>query len=1801
MLSYFVPARGEKTVLKVPLGQSTYYYGRVGLYRCVLTSPNETGAGGPEGAGQHFRDALQAWRPHAAIMPGIAFGNPKAKRLQLHDVVVASQLHRYDRVKLSDGSPLSPPLVSSATLRNRAKQCPWTAPPREKGQTGRSPRERAMISGEAYVDNVEDRDRVFASFPDAEAGEMEGVGLAAAAERERVDWLVVKAISDWGDGKGDSKDRGRAAKNACSFVASLLGAPGLEAEHFGRVSRDAELQLLETLSREWLEETRETLGDGLHIDRPEIQERVRQALSEARVVALVGESGTGKSAAAKVFAQAELKSGEVCYCLDALDLVRSREGRFSGGRDLAAVLKSETAEGALLVLDGLQQLLEPELVRALVSVLNALDLSGQSRWRCLATCNTEEWDRLLESLRGHQVDLPQPTTIAVGVFDKNSADRIAAEIPKLAAVLVRKDLRPIVLRPKVVDILARATVEVGAPDPIDWLGESDVIAWIWKAFIEGGSRGLEHSGLLQRLATEQAELGTHAKPAADLTSDDVQLIPELCRIGVLRQRHGSVRFSHDLYADYSRQRRLLADLASGVSVLTTDKCEKFRWHRALRLLGLDRLEREAGDLPSWRTLFTETQAATDIPRVAADLLLEALGASLRSDQLLEQHADLLRADQGALLGRFLTRFFFSATIAHPRVAESASEMSPGSQSTLAARYRTPAAIWQWIPVIRWVVSAKSSCLELCPQETFRLAEAWLLTFQAIPAFPTVTAVAGMVLDLAELSARHRHRRSLAKDRGQLLSIAMLAGALGPKSRARDLAETLAGLRLAEETDAVEGAQEVDDAESNEPEADPTKPTDDNEVVVATEDGEPGTGAASAEEGDQEEGTEDADPIPTPDFTPFIPVEISEGAKEPWPEGPRGRVDSDFQRAMLQRPGCDWLIALGTSFARRVLLALLIEPPPRTTALGEYASEHSLRDCGLQVHHQASYPAFYDFAPSYLLLRAAPDDGLEFVLGLIGFATERWAEAWAIEGPRRRRRLAAVASVVDAPDRQTGGAAPSVTTRVEGEVACYVGDKRLFHWHTGIAGPHVASAVLMSLEHWLYERLDEDDLKDETLHRILECRSVATLSVLYDVAMRDHSLLLGPLEPLVEVQEFYDWSCMRLASPHASTALIAWTLRDPATTKLARQWHGQAHRLIAFQEVVGFLLRDRGASWPALDAARQRWIEEQPGRVQRDPSFNLLVATLDPANWVQAVDDSGKETWRCQPPASVFEALSARAEEAEEARVLLTLPMRLRFLIDGKAECSEEGMERLLRFARDLEEIPAGLTDVLSLEVVRAGVGAAAIRCHSDWLEKQAEWTALCRDWVTDLCYAPPAPRRFDSEGSTGEEHWDSFVADAVPVLWVSVDEDASHRGALAHFVFLALHDSAVARFFRILSQQPGLQRQDFEELLLLSVWASRLRFLGRSHLLEEAPKDGLVSATLRLTSGFVAQKALGLCPEWAELASAWPPEFPDPTIPGLRERLGGLFSRTLSRQTAARSKRRRRRVFGFMENRLASSFMWIESTAGSADGWLRDTALTCLVGWLGYLKTRLTWQFEGREGGHWESREFPFDSDRAMARVCARWVLAESEPDRRASLIEPWMTLRVDASDWGEEFLSHLYFFGLRENPEGLATVLAQLWPGVSVGDGTLNRYSAVDDYHYHFDLRTEFACALLGCQRSYEVGHWGPEHQELVTSLAPIWRAWCDVALLWEGCTERFLALSATSAAAPLRSQILGWLGEFDLRENLKSDRVQEALVDLVETANAEGEPTSSFATLLTLLVELQNARAILLAATIADEGSHP
>jgi nucleoside phosphorylase len=180
------------------------------------------GSGGERGSTLATPEAIRTWQPKAIIMPGIAFGKDPRKQ-KMADVLVASQIIPYEKQRVGTDKTIfrDPIPPSDATLQNRFENALDWHFKRPDGQPC-ALRHGQILSGDKLVDDLKFRTFLFDNFPEAIGGEMEGAGLAAAAGRLKVPWILVKAICDWGDGKKHGKHQPLAAAAAVSLVHHVL-------------------------------------------------------------------------------------------------------------------------------------------------------------------------------------------------------------------------------------------------------------------------------------------------------------------------------------------------------------------------------------------------------------------------------------------------------------------------------------------------------------------------------------------------------------------------------------------------------------------------------------------------------------------------------------------------------------------------------------------------------------------------------------------------------------------------------------------------------------------------------------------------------------------------------------------------------------------------------------------------------------------------------------------------------------------------------------------------------------------------------------------------------------------------------------------------------------------------------------------------------------------------------------------------------------------------------------------------------------------------------------------------------------------------------------------------------------------------------------------------------------------------------------------------------------------------------------------------------------------------------------------
>jgi len=232
-------------------------------------------------------------------MVGIAFGvDPRGQTLGT--VLVAERLQHYDLQRISTNARTGKPeillrgerIAPTVRLVDRLRQvaAKWSHAPINFG---------LILSGQKLIDNVDYRNALRATVPDAIGGEMEGAGFSVPART--IEWGLVKAIADWADGHKRQRKalrQSRAATAAARFVlagiksgalASIESAQSLRISNKQGLSRISLPDLLTpgVSSDEFIREYEAVVGRKEARDLLRIRDRAIRAVAGGRFKAQV--------------------------------------------------------------------------------------------------------------------------------------------------------------------------------------------------------------------------------------------------------------------------------------------------------------------------------------------------------------------------------------------------------------------------------------------------------------------------------------------------------------------------------------------------------------------------------------------------------------------------------------------------------------------------------------------------------------------------------------------------------------------------------------------------------------------------------------------------------------------------------------------------------------------------------------------------------------------------------------------------------------------------------------------------------------------------------------------------------------------------------------------------------------------------------------------------------------------------------------------------------------------------------------------------------------------------------------------------------------------------------------------------------------------------------------------------------------------------------------------------------------------------------------------------------------------------
>ena len=159
--------------------------------------------------------------PAAVVLCGVCWGNPALSKVG--DVLVATTLTSVNRtIAGQSGVTVVQPKTFETQLSEesiQALECANVVAP------------ALMLSVEQLYKGTKARDELLEQFPNAHGGEMEGFVVVPSCENKSVPWLIVKAVSDFGDDGFERSAQGEVAQLAAQVFVKYLKSIPINEKH----------------------------------------------------------------------------------------------------------------------------------------------------------------------------------------------------------------------------------------------------------------------------------------------------------------------------------------------------------------------------------------------------------------------------------------------------------------------------------------------------------------------------------------------------------------------------------------------------------------------------------------------------------------------------------------------------------------------------------------------------------------------------------------------------------------------------------------------------------------------------------------------------------------------------------------------------------------------------------------------------------------------------------------------------------------------------------------------------------------------------------------------------------------------------------------------------------------------------------------------------------------------------------------------------------------------------------------------------------------------------------------------------------------------------------------------------------------------------------------------------------------------------------------------------------------------------------------------------------------------------------
>ena len=1131
-------------------------------------------------------------------------------------------------------------------------------------------------------------------------------------------------------------------------------------------NHEAAWRTIERLSEGNRAAVHQVVGSNVHFSFQEQLTDLEKKLVANPIVVLRGDSGTGKSSLVATFVGQPGRYRRVVW-------LRERQVDFPSQHELAEyfhlqdwlpnLIQLSTANPSVLVIDGFEHF-EGDALARILQLVTAISCGAISQWHLIVTCQPLAWStyhtHLVKAHSGSPMVIPFNGPSFQQIWD---AFHRSSEI---ARVLMRNDLRPVLSNLAVLNEVVWAIKSQPLDETQPWIGETQVIDWIWNYWIKSDHKRYLRSHLLKTVGELEGNRIAAAIKIADLPSDQLEAFGEAERDGRLKVADSVVQFAHDIMGDWARYRSL-KDLDDQSAC---DRIRDFammpRWGRAIRLYAQSLAELSA-DLSRWNEALDRLEGTHVNSAVASDLFTDSLVLATNSVVLLTELWPSLIAQDGKLLRRILKRLQSTATVPHPAADQLE---DPELRESAAIYWRIPNPVY-WTGILHVMRSHADNVAKVALTDA---AASCVLYLRSLPAgFPGREDAARLAIELArEAQCRLAEWRFHSPYGCKEVYEALLYSAQEFPDEAGQIALELCH-RRPEPNYAIQ--REV---EANE----------------RRERAEQDYRAAHPEEEQKREV------VPVPGMM----IRYASPLPPPWPDGPSERVGEAFASAVLDTQAFDALIMQRPKVASEILLAVCVEEP-----IEEDRRHYTILDAdgyGI-VQSKNAYPSMH-FKGAFLhFVRLSPTEALETIVRLVNFATQQWL------------RLRGVRPEATVPRGL------SWEFEIHGKAVRWFGDAQVFQWHRYVhAKGSVVGSSLMALEKWLYERIDkQEDIVGPVEFLYDRSNSVAFAGVLTAVGMYQPSLFNDLLRPMLSSAELQlSYSDIRKSEAQGTWGLsmISWADKGKEIYQQVLEWHQMPHRKTDLANTVRELMLHSPSMMAYMDAQAKRWRARWAAQIadpQKDTTnLECVLAQFDAENYVKG--EEGALVF--QPPSELVSRVQATIPRASFEKLLMEMRALARQVLSGQRSFPPNLLQGFF------ESLQAIVASTIDSDVVRGyrddaisgGIAILLVK-HCDWLAAHPEAEIWCVDTLRNLKLVTDRSDPLPSLMASTERDAEAYRAEAALILLETREEEWIQRIVLDGLAGFHYQSTALV-MSQAYERRLGLG-STFDDLLsLLHIWAA---------------------------------------------------------------------------------------------------------------------------------------------------------------------------------------------------------------------------------------------------------------------------------------------------------------------------------------------------------------------------------------------